>query len=112
VQKLVSDGTVKQTLVPNTSHCLQMLVRGRADFYVSGRMLVAYFMQKPELATHLHMSSSIIRRFARRILITPKESELLGWLNQKIETLGKSQSWQNVMKSYYLAYDDSFSRNR
>lgn len=112
VQKLLSDGIVRQTLVPNTSHCLQMLVRGRADFYVSGRMLVAYLMQKPELATQLYMSSSIIRRFARRILITPKESELLGWLNHKIETLGKSQSWQNVMKSYYLAYDDSFSRNR
>jgi ABC-type amino acid transport substrate-binding protein len=112
LQKILNEGTVKQTLVPNTSHCFQMLIRGRADFYVSGRMLVAYLMQKPELATQLYMSSSAIRHFARRILITPKESELLGWLNQKIETLGKSQSWQNVMKSYYLTYDDSFIRNR
>lgn len=112
VQKLLDEGTVKQTLVPNTSHCLQMLIRGRADFYVSGRMLVAYLMQRPELANQLHMSSSTIRHFARRILITPKGSELLGWLNQKIEILGRSQSWHNVMKSYHVAHDDSFSRNR
>jgi polar amino acid transport system substrate-binding protein len=112
VQKLVNVGTVKQTLVPNTPACLQMLLRGRADFYVSGRMLVAYFMQKPELAAQLYMSHSPLRHFARRILISPKGSELPGWLNQKIEILGKSQSWQNVMKSYHLAHDDSFSRNR
>lgn len=112
VQKLLNEGTVKQTLVPNTAHCLQMLMHGRADLYVSGRMLVAYFMHKPELATQLYMSSSPVRHFARRILITPKETQLLSWLNQKIEGFGKSHSWQNVMKSYHMLPDDSFSRNR
>lgn len=112
VQKLLNEGIVKQTLVPNTSHCLQMLIHGRADFYVSGRLLISYSMQKPELATQLHTSSSLIEHFTRRILITPRKSQLLGWLNQKIEILGRSQSWEDVMKSYHLAYDVSFSRNR
>lgn len=112
VQKLLNEGKVKQTLVPNTAHCLQMLMHGRADFYVSGRMLIAYFMHKPELATQLYISSSPLRHFARRILITPKETELLGWLNQKIEAFGKNQSWQNVMKAYHMPHDDSFSKNR
>jgi ABC-type amino acid transport substrate-binding protein len=112
LQKILNEGLVKQTLVPDTAHCLQMLMYGRADFHVSGRMLLAYFMHKPELATQLYMSRSPIRHFSRRILITPKETQLLSWLNQKIEAFGKSSSWMNVLKAYHLLPDDSFSRSR
>jgi ABC-type amino acid transport substrate-binding protein len=102
LQQLINDGWVKQTLTSNTGQCLRMIARKRADFYASGRMLIDYYLHQPELSTELRASPSSLRPFTRRILITPKGGELLGWLNQRIEGMGKSQVWQTMMKSFHV----------
>jgi ABC-type amino acid transport substrate-binding protein len=102
MQKLIDDEVIKQTLTQNTHQCLLMVAHQRADFYVSGRMLVDYFLQEPDLAQQLHISPTPIHHFARRILISPKGMDLLNWLNNRIEGMNKSKVWQSVMKSYSI----------
>jgi polar amino acid transport system substrate-binding protein len=99
---LIRDGVVKLTESPNISHCLLMVAHARADLYIAGRLLISYFLHESELADQLRISPYPVRKFSRRILVTPKGTELPSWLNEKIVNMSRSKSWQKVMKSYHV----------
>ncbi len=100
LQKMIQDGFIKLTLTPTVGHCLTMLAHRRADFFVTGFMLVDYFLKQMALEQELHVSAPI-RSFNRHILVTPKGTELLTWLNHKIEIMHKSETWQKILKTYH-----------
>jgi hypothetical protein len=102
VEKLLETGILKLTESPNISHCLMMVANSRADLYISGHMLLNYFLHKPEFADQLHISPYPVDKFSRRILITPKGTELLSWLNERISGMNRSESWKKVLKAYHV----------
>ena len=101
LDNLISEGKIKREDGPSLTGNFKKVVEGRADFLVTGEMVVRYIIDREHWQTNLSVAKEPIDVFERRILVSPvTDVALQQWLNSEVKDLIKSKQWPTFLDHY------------
>lgn len=101
LEPLITEGKIKREDGSSLVGNFKKVIEGRADFLVTGEMVVRYIIDREHWQANLSIAKDPLDTFERRILVSPiTDTALQQWINSEIKALIKSNQWPTLLEHY------------